>query len=370
MKAFFDAQLSWWRQLRSLQTGALSTPVLVLLLVVIIALTTYPALDWENARFQARAEAVTQVARSIAVSSQPTEGSRIITVSLTPFASARVIVDVKRDPGGRPAAPARQESGFWIIPTDAFFVVQWDVIILALSFLIVAFVARQTLRSQIVPSSMRTGNSKARATEGTSAEFYLARDVERALERSEELFSRSTLLLVGGVVMAFVGVAIFFVSLSEAGVGLSGAPIITSVTGNVSVQPVNLDWLLSGVSSRQIFQAFKSTAMLIFIEAIAWFLLRQYRALIEDYKSFYRYYMRRANYLASLKLVAEYSDVSLRARLVETLLSEDLSGRLKSGETTEVLEGQRLVDGNFAEGIVSKSAEIATRVLSQEKKAR
>ena len=40
---------------------------------------------------------------------------------------------------------------------------------------------------------------------------------------------------------------------------------------------------------------------LIFIEAIAWFLLRQYRALIEDYKIFHRMYLKRANYLIAYR---------------------------------------------------------------------
>src|SRR5262249_6841841 len=115
--------------------------------------------------------------------------------------------------------------------------------------------------------------------------------------------------------------------------------------------------------SRQLFLAFKSGAMLVFIEAIAWFLLRQYRALVEDYKAFYKYYMRRANYLAALKVATDRNEKRLLEHVVETLLAEDLTGRLKRGETTETLEGQRAIDPNFAEKVTGMVAEVSQRAF-------
>jgi hypothetical protein len=198
-----------------------------------------------------------------------------------------------------------------------------------------------------------------------SAEAYLVGDVERALERSEQLYSRSTLLLVGGVVMAFVGVGVFFVSLRDLN---SQSPLFEAAldAGSPPKEAV-AHGLLPNIPSSQIFMTFKASAMLIFIEAIAWFLLRQYRSLIEDYKSFYRYYMRRANYLASAKMAIENSDKDLIVSVVKTLLSEDLTGRLKKDETTEDLEGKKSVDQNFAESIVTKTAEFAQRAVGQGK---
>jgi len=169
-------------------------------------------------------------------------------------------------------------------------------------------------------------------------------------------------LLAGGVIMAFVGVGVFFISLTD--------PVTTPTVsfGPLLIQPApnNAPATILGFSSSQIVQSFKSTAMLIFIEAIAWFLLRQYRALIEDYKSFYRYYMRRANYLIALKLVTEPAGQSLQTRFVETLLGEELSGRLQQGQTTEGLEGQRVIDGNFAETVVNKSSEVLQRFVNKD----
>jgi hypothetical protein len=108
--------------------------------------------------------------------------------------------------------------------------------------------------------------------------------------------------------------------------------------------------------------------MLIFIEAIAWFLLRQYRALIEDYKSFYRCYMRRANYFAALKISNGNKDEKLFSLIVKTFLTEDLTGRLKKEETTENLEGQRLIDKNFIEVFATSVAGALQRATAQAEK--
>lgn len=350
-------------RISNLQVRFISGPIVAITVIAVVAMTFYPMIDWENTKFQASADAAKQASRALhSLSSQSLEGSQIVNVSLTPFAFVRVIVEVVKvsDVRSSPPAPAFFDGVLWFIPRDSSFVVRWDTLILITSFLIVAFVAGRTLRKQLPRAITVPKISKSGPQLSSSAEMYLVKDVERALERSEELFSRSTLLLVGGVVMAFVGVAVFFVSLADA--SATGSINIVAAAGSVVTTSAQSSEVgIFGIPGRQFFQAFKSTAMLIFIEAIAWFLLRQYRALIEDYKSFYRYYMRRANYLASLKLVTEASDASLRARLVEALLGEDLSGRLRQGETTEVLEGQRVIDGNFAETVVTKATEIAHR---------
>jgi hypothetical protein len=176
-------------------------------------------------------------------------------------------------------------------------------------------------------------------------------------------------LLVGGVVMAFVGVGVFFVSLTKFG----SVAVSLSIPSSLDVPNERADatsGFLKSVlpSSERIFLTFKDSAMLIFIEAISWFLLRQYRSLIEDYKSFYKYYMRRANYLAAIKLAAEGADKSLMTRIGETLLAEDLTGRLKKGETTEDLGAKKSIDANFSETVMAKTSEIAQRALGQGKK--
>jgi hypothetical protein len=86
--------------------------------------------------------------------------------------------------------------------------------------------------------------------------------------------------------------------------------------------------------------------MLVFVEGIAWILLRQYRALIEDYKSFHRMYLKRANYLVALKVLSAPEVTPHQVFLVASIVSEDLTGRLKNGETTENIEGVRAIEPN------------------------
>ncbi len=163
-------------------------------------------------------------------------------------------------------------------------------------------------------------------------------EVKSAERRAEILFARSTLLLGGGIIMAFVGVAIFYVTLPE----------------GAKDDSVESYWL----------RAIRPTGVLIFVEAIAWFLLRQYRALIEDYKWFHRLYMKRANYLAALRILDKSSvrpeDIFLAASLVQ----EDLSGKLRKDETTESLEKMKISE----DSPVTEILRAITSLHSREKK--
>ncbi|RUW97104.1 hypothetical protein EOA30_28640 [Mesorhizobium sp. M8A.F.Ca.ET.059.01.1.1] len=221
----------------------------------------------------------------------------------------------------------------------------WDFIILAIGSAIVAIAGLWSFyppaKVELALSSGSTTDDSARTPTPSPAESYMMIDVQRALDMSEQLFSRSTLLLVGGVVMSFIGVAVFFLSL---------------FSSEISPSPVTSFFDL--LSSPRFLLAYRAFAMLIFIEAIAWFLLRQYRSLIEDYKSFYRYYMRRANYLAALKISNQPRGDAQFALIVRTFLAEDLTGRLKRDETTETLEGQRLIDANFAESLMASAFDV------------
>lgn len=143
-----------------------------------------------------------------------------------------------------------------------------------------------------------------------------ATEVQAAERRADGFFARSTLLLAGGIVMAFIGVGIFYVTLPET----QREETLMSYWPKV-VRP---------------------TGVLIFVESIAWFLLRQYRALVEDYKWFYRLYLKRANYLAALRILGTGAVRPEDVFVAASLIQEDFSGRLKAGETTESLEALKL----------------------------
>jgi hypothetical protein len=247
----------------------------------------------------------------------------------------------------------------------------WDIIILAAGSIIVLVAGVSSFsRSPPLPSLANNSAQIGSALNAPSDE-YLAIDVQRALATSEQLFSRSTLLLVGGVVMAFIGVGVFFMSLRLGDAGQVMNPIV-DIASIATPQTPQAPQSTAGFSATDhLLFAFRSFAMLIFIEAIAWFLLRQYRSLIEDYKSFYRHYMRRANYLAAVKLSDQKQDKELYNKIIETLLAEDLTGRMNKDQTTDTLEGQKLIDANFAETVFSKWFELmqtSLKLISEKSK--
>ncbi len=347
MSCLFAIYRLQWNNRRIFAIGAIGFAALAL-----VAL--YPLLSWENLQFRAQTEAVTSVLSDLRSGDPP--GTRLIDIPINFLVRATICVvvvkvtDITKMP---PDAELSRYGDLVVLPEGGYYSLNW-LLIIALSTAISLFYtiyATVSGTSSVKFDSTKRSRSSNRNPKEFSADEYLTIYVDRALERSEELFLRSTLLLVGGVVMAFVGVAIFFVVLSSALRGL-GTPEVDSSR-------------IFGLSESQIFLAFKSTAMLVFIEAIAWFLLRQYRALIEDYKSFYRYYMRRSNYLVTLKLLSEWKEPGLRISLANTILTEDLSGKLSPGESTELIEGQKLIDANFVELIVTKGTEIVEKVASK-----
>ena len=147
--------------------------------------------------------------------------------------------------------------------------------------------------------------------------FYY--DLIVAETRVRELYSRSTLLLVAGLIMAFVGVLIFYFTIPQQNNDINS-------------------FLLSSI---------RPSLILIFIESIAWFLLRQYRLQIEDFKVFHKSYLKRTNYFISYKLLnKEKLDKELKTLLTTALLQEDLSGKLKQNESTEMIEASKHVEKN------------------------
>jgi hypothetical protein len=206
-----------------------------------------------------------------------------------------------------------------------------------------------------------------------SAESLLSTDVSLARRLARELYSRSSLMLAGGVVMAFVGVGVFYVSLSQtqydssAVYALGGAPFgglglgagfgggyPYGPSGGAGAGAVEIQKMQFWVYAQR---AIRPTFVLLFIEGISWFLLRQYRALIEDYKAFHRMYLKRANYLIALKILDSPDLEKPQAVFVASLLAEDLSGKLQEGETTENIQGVKCIEPNpifhFFESILS-----------------
>lgn len=182
------------------------------------------------------------------------------------------------------------------------------------SLVIFTFSSEKSVQTSIADQTKAdtTASPKTLMVISKTADDILQIGMIGAQNRAEAMFLRSTLLLAGGIIMAFIGVAIFYITLPNFSPNESPTTYLS--------------------------KAIRPTGILIFIESIAWFLLRQYRALIEDYKTFHRIYLKRANFLAAYRLVSTEKVRPEDLFMAASLIDEDLTGRLKHGETTEAIE--------------------------------
>jgi len=146
-------------------------------------------------------------------------------------------------------------------------------------------------------------------------------DIDNAQRFSEQLDRRSVLFLVIGCVVAIIGVA----------------AVITVFPQELRTNETTPQLLL---------RMARPIGLTIFIEAIAWYFLKQSRVLVEDQRAFYRMYLKRANYLAALGLLPEKREEApeLTAAVLWSLLHDPVADRLAPGETTEALETMRALN--------------------------
>lgn len=163
---------------------------------------------------------------------------------------------------------------------------------------------------------------------GGSLDSALRVEMKNAWISAQRFYSGSLYLLMVGVVMAFVGMGAFF----------SALPDFSTFAALEKASPTH--WESYAVASIRPF------GLLVFIEAIAWFFLRQYRSSTEDFKAFHRIYLRRSNYFAARKAYAELETTEKSQLMAAALLSEDLSGRLTKGQSTESIEAMKIDDNN------------------------
>ena len=147
--------------------------------------------------------------------------------------------------------------------------------------------------------------------------------------------------------MSFIGIGVFWVSLPD---------IPTESKPNLTVY---------------LAQAIRPLGMLLFVEAIAWFLLRQYRALIEDYKVFHRVYLRRANLLAALRITSDSQVSAATLPVVTTLLSDGMyepsaavDSDSKNGDSGQ---GQAAPAFELLRTVVERTAEVAEAAIPKVK---
>lgn len=246
--------------------------------------------------------------------------------------------------------------------------VRWERIIALTSIVILTFtVVSYLVREQRDDERKRDRLSELfdlnRRSQASAVDFMIY-DVRTAFDSAQSLLLRSNILLIGGILMSFIGVGAFFMSLTSFYSPTLSPEIVSaqnvSTPSRIQTDPGgDGDW----VSEEFIMITIKSTGVLIFLEAIAWFLLRQYRAIIEDYKYFYRIYLRRINYLVALKIIDGKAKKD-NSTVVTALLREDLKGKLIIGETTESIEAMKALESGPVADILDTVKEYIKRPSS------
>jgi hypothetical protein len=139
---------------------------------------------------------------------------------------------------------------------------------------------------KLYSSRLLNFESQVEAIKEKNSVYFLIENLANKAEiKCKQINNRSHLMLIAGLLMAFIGIVVFYVALPT----------------NIS-EVTNLPKIIS--------LAIRPTLMLIFIESISWYLLKQYRALVRDYNYFYSIFNRKQNILAAYKLLEQIDSVN------------------------------------------------------------
>ncbi|MEO4005351.1 hypothetical protein [Flavobacterium sp. CAU 1735] len=120
-------------------------------------------------------------------------------------------------------------------------------------------------------------------------------DLTKAERKSLELYNRSTLMLILGLLMAILGILVFYFTLPE----------FKGETNSVNYLSITI----------------RPTLILLFIQSIAFYLLKQYRSLINDYKYFHEEYLNKSQTFITYQLMQNDNLSEVEMKLIDKLLS-------------------------------------------------
>lgn len=136
----------------------------------------------------------------------------------------------------------------------------------------------------------------------------LKRRFETLEKEIDRLRSRSDWMLMLGIIVAFTGVFVYLIMLNDAKKEVSDQNESTAV---------------------ELFLISRPIILMLFIETLAVFFLRQYRIIFNEYKDYYTVYMRLQKYLQLFDLVNDQGEndpyEKLRQELFETVKGETIS---------------------------------------------
>ena len=157
---------------------------------------------------------------------------------------------------------------------------------------------------------------------------------------SERVYRRSGVYLLSGTLIAFTGIGIFY------------SPLFLKSTS-----------LSSNISERLV-EYLPRFGALFFIEFIAFFFLRQFKIMHEEYRYYEAIKRKRQDNYNLLLLIEKYQDKpELTKTIVQLYTDNSNTGKLSKDETTQILETQRIL--NQETDVFGKIIELVKEVKSK-----
>lgn len=160
------------------------------------------------------------------------------------------------------------------------------------------------------------GATRKEIAESLTAEGLLLDLAESSKRLADGIYGRSGVYLLVGVMVAFSGLAFFYVQTSG-----------SFTTENITALMVSLA---------------PKFGILFFIEFVAFFFLKQYRTSMDEFRYYEAIKRRREEMLVLVKMGIEQSKPVDSFELVKLGQFFSVAGRLEKEETTELLEARKL----------------------------
>lgn len=162
--------------------------------------------------------------------------------------------------------------------------------------------------------------------EATVEELHILESYLRKAQKvADKIYSRGGAYLLIGCLIAFVGVLFFYFQ-------------SVALHNSIKVTDKDFDY------SRLLLEYLPRIGTLIFVEAIAFFFLRQYRQTMEEFRYYEAIKRQRENQYAIFKLIADFND---KPELFDKLISYCAFGenpsKLSQGETTTLIETEKII---------------------------
>lgn len=149
-----------------------------------------------------------------------------------------------------------------------------------------------------------------------STQVYLHQLVEEAGGLSQKIYNRSGVYLMFGILIAFSGIFYFSISPVEIPKGTTLSETILLLAPRFGI--------------------------LFFIEFIAFFFLKQYRSAMDEFRHYDRLKRNRESQLTIVMMaMGDFEEIEF-SKVVKEMAFFERSGVLANGETTEIIESQKL----------------------------